>query len=71
MTKKTCKGCGQVLQSDNINEKGYVPFEKLLVTGDILCRNCFRLKNYGIVPQELTDVEEYEKIVKENIKKVI
>ncbi len=69
MTKKTCKGCGQVLQSDNINEKGYVPFEKLLVTGDILCRNCFRLKNYGIVPQELTDVEEYEKIVKENIKK--
>lgn len=69
MTEKTCKGCGQILQSDDINKKGYVPFEKLLIKEDLVCRNCFRLKNYGMVPQELNDVSEYEKIVRENIKK--
>lgn len=69
MSEKLCIGCGEKLQSDNINEKGYVPFEKLLLSENLICRNCFRLKNYGEVPKELNDKNEYMKIVKESIKK--
>lgn len=69
MIKKICKGCGEVLQSEDKNKKAYIPFEKLLLGDNLICRQCFRLKNYGEVPKELSDKQEYVRIVKESIKK--
>ena len=31
MIKKICKGCGEILQSEDKNKKAYIPFEKLLL----------------------------------------
>lgn len=69
MSEKICKGCGELLQSLDENKKGYVPFEKLLVEGDLICKNCFRLKHYGVVPNEINDIDQYVKIVDNAIKK--
>ena len=46
-----CKGCGSILQNENVNLEGYVT--KLDST---LCERCFRIKNYG----------DYKKIEKDN-----
>ena len=41
---KKCKGCGVVLQSDNINKIGYTPN-----INNKICQRCFKIKNYGEV----------------------
>lgn len=47
-----CIGCGATLQSENPNEAGYVP-QSSLNKEDVICKRCFRLKNYN----EVQDVE--------------
>lgn len=45
MKEIRCYGCGAILQSENVNEIGYVP--KISLEKDhILCKRCFRMKNY-------------------------
>ena len=39
---KKCKGCGVVLQSDDINKIGYTPN-----INNKICQRCFKIKNYG------------------------
>lgn len=42
---KICFGCGAHLQSENVNEIGYIPKEKLNTSA--YCQRCFRLMHYG------------------------
>lgn len=46
MTKEIrCFGCGAIIQSDQENAIGYVP-KSALNNESVLCKRCFRLKNY-------------------------
>lgn len=47
-----CIGCGATLQSEHPNEAGYVP-KSSLHKEDVICKRCFRLKNYN----EVQDVD--------------
>lgn len=40
-----CFGCGAIIQSENENKIGYVP-KNALNKDFVLCKRCFRLKNY-------------------------
>lgn len=40
-----CFGCGAIIQSEDKNEIGYVP-KSALDNETVLCKRCFRLKNY-------------------------
>ena len=51
MAKKYCRGCGVLLQNENISLEGYVND----LENDI-CQRCFRMNNYG----------EYRKVTKSN-----
>lgn len=68
MSDKQCKGCGEKLQSEDKNLKGYVPFEKLLLQDNLICQNCFRLKNYGKIPEETMSKKEYKDVAIASIK---
>lgn len=59
-----CIGCGSVIQSDNVKDPGYVPSSKV-GSEDIICRRCFRLKNYNeVTPLSITK-EDYFNIISE------
>lgn len=68
MKDKLCFGCGEKLQTENKNEKGYIPLEKYILNENILCMRCFRLKNYGEIPKETNDIKTYKEIVEKSIK---
>lgn len=53
-----CIGCGAPLQSENKNSPGYVP-EHNLFREDVICRRCFRLKNYNEVQDVGMDSEDF------------
>ena len=53
-----CIGCGAPLQSENKNAPGYVP-EHNLFRKDVICRRCFRLKNYNEVQDVGMDSEDF------------
>jgi len=66
MEELRCIGCGSIIQSDNQKTPGYVPKSKLNEDNeDIVCRRCFRLKNYNeVTPIEITK-EDFYKVVSE------
>ena len=47
MISKKCAGCGIELQFEDEKKEGYVPEEKFIMEGDLLCQRCFKIKNYG------------------------
>ena len=53
-----CIGCGAPLQSENKNAPGYVP-EHNLFRKDVICRRCFRVKNYNEVQDVGMDSEDF------------
>ncbi|UXR68621.1 ribosome biogenesis GTPase YqeH [Staphylococcus sp. IVB6246] len=53
-----CIGCGATLQSDYPNEAGYVP-KASLEKEDVICRRCFRLKNYNEVQDVGMESEDF------------
>lgn len=53
-----CIGCGAELQSDDPNKPGYVPAHNL-DKEDVICRRCFRLKNYNEVQDVGMDSEDF------------
>lgn len=64
MEEIRCIGCGSVIQSENPKDPGYVPQSKVS-NEDIVCRRCFRLKNYNeITPLSITK-EDYFNIISE------
>lgn len=56
---KRCKGCGVVLQDENILQEGYTTN----LENDI-CQRCFRMKNYGEYQVVTKSNDEYLKILK-------
>ena len=66
MEELRCIGCGSIIQSENQKQPGYIPASKLTDNdGDIVCRRCFRLKNYNeVTPLEITK-EDFYKVVSE------
>lgn len=66
MEKLHCIGCGSIIQSDDTTKPGYVPKSKLTEENeDIICRRCFRLKNYNEVTPLKISSDEYLKIIGE------
>ncbi|MCK5761265.1 MAG: ribosome biogenesis GTPase YqeH [Candidatus Izimaplasma sp.] len=66
MEELHCIGCGSVIQSNDITKPGYVPKSKLTEGNeDIICRRCFRLKNYNeVTPLQITS-DDYFNIISE------
>ncbi len=63
---KKCLGCGAVFQSNNPLNEGFI--EKENYEKSIICKRCFRIKNYGEYSIINKDKADYAKIF-ENIKK--
>lgn len=57
---KKCIGCGALLQTNSSNEKGYIEEENY--ENSIICKRCFRMKNYGEYKSFVKDEEEYNKL---------
>lgn len=55
---KKCIGCGSTLQTENINEIGYVDS----LNKDI-CLRCFKIKNYGEYKEVSLENDDYKKIL--------
>src|SRR5699024_6002940 len=53
-----CIGCGAPLQSENSDAPGYV-LEHNLFREDVICKRCFRLKNYNEVQDVGLDSEDF------------
>ncbi|VWL85412.1 GTPase [Oceanivirga miroungae] len=70
MKIRKCVGCGEILQSDDENKLGYIPYEKLLHASDAICKRCFRLKNYNELPDEKDEKKNYLIELKEIINTV-
>ena len=66
MEKLQCIGCGSIIQSVDATKPGYVPQSKLIKgSEDIVCRRCFRLKNYNeVTPLKITS-DDYFNIISE------
>ena len=58
--EKRCKGCGVLLQDENILQEGYTTNLE-----NDLCQRCFRMKNYGEYQVITKSNSEYIEILKE------
>ena len=45
MEELRCYGCGAIIQSEDEKKIGFVP-KNALDRSQVLCKRCFRLKNY-------------------------
>lgn len=66
MEEIRCIGCGSIIQSLDSKKPGFVPQSKINSEDkDIVCRRCFRLKNYNeVTPLEITK-DDYFNIISE------
>ncbi len=69
MISKKCAGCGIKLQFEDEKKEGYVPEEKFIMEGDLLCQRCFKIKNYGKNSVNNFKSEDYSKEVLNSVKK--
>ena len=66
MTKK-CLGCGALFQMEDHKKAGFI--EKENFDKAVICKRCFRIKNYGDYEVINKDIKDYEKIFDEISKK--
>ena len=67
-----CIGCGAEIQSENPNKQGYLPksvVEKSVEENNLVCKRCFRLKNYNEVSDVELGAEDFYKLIKTLSKK--
>ena len=67
-----CIGCGAEIQSENPNKQGYLPksvVEKSIEENNLVCKRCFRLKNYNEVSNVELGAEDFYKLIKTLSKK--
>lgn len=66
MEELHCIGCGSVIQSTNDTKPGFIPKSKIENNSeDIVCRRCFRLRNYNeVTPLSITQEDFYEVVSK-------
>jgi len=69
LISKKCTGCGIELQFEDEKKEGYVPEEKFIMEGDLLCQRCFKIKNYGKNSVNNFKSEDYSKEVLNSVKK--
>jgi len=69
LISKKCTGCGMELQFEDEKKEGYVPEEKFITEGDLLCQRCFKIKNYGKNSVNNFKSEDYSKEVLNSVKK--
>lgn len=63
MNKETrCFGCGAIIQSDNEKHIGYVP-KSALNQDHVLCKRCFKLKNYHQLQETSLTKDDFLKIL--------
>lgn len=62
MTKK-CLGCGALFQTEDPEKAGFI--EKENFDKAVICKRCFRIKNYGDYEVINKDIKDYEKIFDE------
>ncbi|MBS5115867.1 MAG: ribosome biogenesis GTPase YqeH [Erysipelotrichaceae bacterium] len=63
MTKELrCYGCGAIIQSENEKHVGYVP-KNALNNDVVLCKRCFRMKNYHELQFTLLTNDDFLKIL--------
>lgn len=62
MTKK-CLGCGALFQMKDPKKAGFI--EKENFDKAVICKRCFRIKNYGDYEVINKDIKDYEKIFNE------
>lgn len=62
MTKK-CLGCGALFQMEDPKNAGFI--EKENFDKAVICKRCFRIKNYGDYEVINKDIKDYEKIFDE------
>lgn len=60
---KKCSGCGAIFQSSNKNGEGYIESENY--DKAVICKRCFRIKNYGEYNIVNKDNLDYKKIFDE------
>lgn len=66
MTEKRCIGCGSIIQSSDNKKPGFIPQSKIDSDDvDIVCRRCFRLKNYNEVTPLEINKDDYFNIISE------
>jgi len=69
MEKLKCIGCGSIIQTVDASKPGFIPQSKLDENEQIVCRRCFRLKNYNeVTPLKITS-DDYFQIISEIGKK--
>ena len=69
--KVNCIGCGVEIQSEDQNKQGYLPksvVEKS-IDGNLVCKRCFRLKNYNEVSDVQLGAEDFYQLIKTLSKK--
>ena len=69
--KVYCIGCGVEIQSEDQNKQGYLPksvVEKN-IDGNLVCKRCFRLKNYNEVSDVQLGAEDFYQLIKTLSKK--
>ena len=69
--KAYCIGCGVEIQSEDQNKQGYLPksvVEKS-IDGNLVCKRCFRLKNYNEVSDVQLGAEDFYQLIKTLSKK--
>lgn len=67
-----CIGCGAEIQSENPNKQGYLPknvVEKSIEENNLVCKRCFRLKNYNEVSDVELGAEDFYKLIQTLSKK--
>lgn len=64
---RKCIGCGALFQTRDITKAGFV--DEKDIDNALVCRRCFRIKNYGDYQHVEKDYEDYEKIFNEVINK--
>ena len=69
LISKKCAGCGIELQFEDEKKEGYVPEEKFIMEGELLCQRCFKIKNYGKNSVNNFKSEDYSKEVLKSVKK--
>ena len=56
MTKK-CAGCGAIFQTTSPSKEGYI--DSSMIDNALICKRCFRIKNYGDYVNVDKNVKDY------------
>jgi len=70
LKKKKCMGCGIEIQVRDEKKPGFVPERVAMEKGKVICKRCFRIKNYGENNSIQLSHEEYKTEVTKVLKEV-